>query len=56
MRTIWDKMDKADWRTDPEAPFPYVAPEEFSPEVEALLKALDVPVEILDFDYGAKLH
>jgi hypothetical protein len=26
--------------------------EEISPEVVALLQRLDVPVEILDFDYG----
>ena len=42
----------ADWRENPEEG----TSEDFSPEVEALLKRLDVPIEILDFDYGTDLH
>lgn len=42
---------RADWRENPTA-----EEEEISPECRALLIALDVPVEILDFDYGEELH
>lgn len=44
-------FSRADWSENPVS-----ETEEISPEVERLLIALDVPVEILSLDFGSEIH